>query len=488
MTAEHIPIVLASVFLSFVFLSTFRVAAPGLTRRGLSPIVPPMFFRYLRSGWGLLAAVCALLPFSVWAGEGASAPAVFGIRIEFILFGLTLLGVALFHHKTMQVALTGLAAITLYKLFFTGFHAGPGLAGLAGHLGHEWVTLMNLLGLLLGFEILSHHFSASKIPAWLPKILPAGAAGAFVLLVLVFVLSSFLDNIAAAMIGGTIAATVFKGRIHTGYLAAIVAASNAGGAGSVVGDTTTTMMWIDGVSPLDVLHAYIAAVTALLIFGVVAARQQHKFHPISHDGDIHVAIDYARVGIVATILAFAIVTNVIINTRFNHLADLFPWLGVAVWAGILVTASVRRPHWGGIKDAFRGSVFLLSLVTCASMMPVETLPKASWQTAFGLGAVSAVFDNIPLTKLALAQGGYDWGFLAYAVGFGGSMLWFGSSAGVAISNLFHQAKNTGAWLRGGWHVAIAYVIGFFVLLYTLGWEPHPTHKETKAQPAAAAHR
>jgi hypothetical protein len=53
---------------------------------------------------------------------------------------------------------------------------------------------------------------------------------------------------------------------------------------------------------------------------------------------------------------------------------------------------------------------------------------AYWQTALGLGFVSAVFDNIPLTALALKHGGYDWGFLAYAVGFAGSMIWFGSSA------------------------------------------------------------
>src|SRR4026209_1505678 len=63
------------------------------------------------------------------------------------------------------------------------------------------------------------------------------------------------------------------------------------------------------------------------------------------------------------------------------------------------------------------------------MMPVEKLPEASWRTALGLGFVSAVFDNIPLTALSLEQGGYDWGMLAYAVGYGGSMLWFGSSAG-----------------------------------------------------------
>ena len=76
-------------------------------------------------------------------------------------------------------------------------------------------------------------------------------------------------------------------------------------------------------------------------------------------------------------------------------------------------------------------------------MPVEKLPAASWQTALGLGFVSAVFDNIPLTALALKQGGYDWGFLAYAVGFGGSMIWFGSSAGVALANMYPAGDRSG---------------------------------------------
>ena len=121
------------------------------------------------------------------------------------------------------------------------------------------------------------------------------------------------------------------------------------------------------------------------------------------------------------------------------------------------------------------------LVTCASMMPVEKLPAASWPTALSLGFISAVFDNIPLTALALKQGGYDWGMLAYCVGFGGSMLWFGSSAGVAISNMFPEAKNAVAWLRGGWHVAVAYVAGFAVMLAVLGWRPDPPHKKVELE-------
>jgi Na+/H+ antiporter NhaD/arsenite permease-like protein len=424
------------------------------------------------------AAIVAILA----AGAGGAA---LGIPFEFVLFGATLAGVAVFHRHTLQVALTGLSAIVLYKLFFTGFKTGAGLGGLGAHLLHEWVVLTNLLGLLLGFALLSRHFEESHVPAVLPRFLPDDWKGAFVLLVMIFVLSSFLDNIAAALIGGTIAAGVFRRKVHIGYLAAIVAAANAGGAGSVIGDTTTTMMWIDGVHPLDVLEAFIAAGAALAVFGIPAALQQHRYSPIARDAARGAQVDWARIAIVAIILSAAIATNVLMNTRFPALADAFPWLGAAVWAAILATAPWRRPDWTVLPASIIGSLFLLALILCASFMPVEKLPAASWQTAFGLGFVSAVFDNIPLTALALKQGGYDWGYLAYAVGFGGSMVWFGSSAGVALSNMYPQAKSVGLWIKHGWHVALGYVIGFFVLLAVLGWHPNARHKERVGELAPA---
>ena len=173
----------------------------------------------------------------------------------------------------------------------------------------------------------------------------------------------------------------------------------------------------------------------------------------------------------AIILLSAVGANVFCNLRYPALLEHFPVIGLAVWAAIFVTTPWRRPNWSLLPEATRGSIFLLSLVMCAAMMPVQHLPAASWQSAFGLGFVSAVFDNIPLTALALRQGGYDWGFLAYAVGFGGSMLWFGSSAGVALSNMYPEAKSVGAWIKGGWHVALGYVVGFFVLLAVVGWHP-----------------
>ncbi len=425
----------------------------------------------------------ALLALPAFAAGG---PDVAGIRVEFILFALTLLGVALFHNATLYVALTGVTVIALYKIIFTGFKAGAGLAGFIGHVGHEWVTLANLFCLLMGFALLSRHFEKSHVPVVLPKYLPDDWKGGFVMLLMVFVLSSFLDNIAAALIGGAMAHQLFRARVHVGYLAGIVAASNAGGSGSVVGDTTTTMMWIAGVPPLHVLDAYVAAGAAVCITGVIAAKQQQAFSPIIKNAHEHTRVDWARVGIVGLILVFAIVTNVVVNLKFNELADHFPFIGVAVWVAIIISVALRRPDWEVLPETAKGTIFLLSLVLCASMMPVEELPPASLVVALGLGFISAVFDNIPLTALAIKQGGYDWGFLAYAVGFGGSMIWFGSSAGVALSNMYPEAKSVGNWLRHGWHVALAYVVGFAIMAAVLGWHPDaPLRGASAADPSAA---
>lgn len=394
-----------------------------------------------------------------------------GLPIEFVLFGLTLIGVALFHRYTLQVALAGLAVITGFKLAYTGFSGISGLAGLIVHMNHEWVLLANLLCLLVGFALLSRHFEVSRVPEVMPRFLPDDWKGGFVLLVLVWLMSGFLDNIAAAMIGATVAGIVFAHKVHIGYLAAIVAASNAGGAGSVLGDTTTTMMWLAGVSPLAVLPAYLAAGVALVVFGIPAALQQQRHAPIMKSEPRHAAVDWVRVFIVGIILIAAVGTSVTVSLKFRHLAGTFPFIGSSIWFAILICAPFRRPDWKLVPEALKGSIFLVALVTCASMMPVDRLPPASWQSSFALGIISSVFDNIPLTALALKQGGYDWAVLAYTVGFGGSMIWFGSSAGVAVVNIYPEAKSVWEWLKYGWHIPIGYVIGFLAMILVYGWVP-----------------
>ncbi|MES1203054.1 MAG: SLC13 family permease [Pseudomonadota bacterium] len=391
--------------------------------------------------------------------------------LEFALFGFTLAGVAVFHHRTLTVAVAGLVAILFYKLAFAGFSDGAGVEGLGHHLAHHWVELSNLGLLLIGFALLSRHFEQSNLPDLAPEILPGGWKGGLALLALTFGLSALLDNIAGALIGATVAAHVYQRKVHIGYLAAIVAASNAGGAGSVVGDTTTTMIWIAGKSPLDVLHAYVGSFVAFAVFAIPASLAQQRFAPIVKHEPGGVAVDWARVAIVVVMLVCAVGANVAANLFAPKLAYAAPVIGLALWFALLSACLVRRPDWTVLPEALKGGAFLLALVLAASLMPVEALPPASAALTLGLGFVSAIFDNIPLTALALKQGGYDWGVLAYAVGFGGSMIWFGSSAGVAVSNIFPEAKSALAWLRAAWWIPLAYLAGFAALIGLMGWRP-----------------
>ena len=75
---------------------------------------------------GVLGGGLALAAYSGAAIAAGDPLSVLGIPIDFILFALTLLGVALFHGHTLSVALIGLAAIVSYKLSFTGFKTGDG--------------------------------------------------------------------------------------------------------------------------------------------------------------------------------------------------------------------------------------------------------------------------------------------------------------------------------------------------------------------------
>lgn len=394
--------------------------------------------------------------------------------INYLLFGLfaaTLLGIALFHKYAVQIAASGLVLV-LGVRYVTDFEV-------LSHFSHEVKELVNLAGLLLGFAILADYFERSHMPEKLAEKLPTGRFGPFLLLLLIAVLSALLDNIAAALIGGAAAITLFKRKVHIGYLAAMVAASNAGGAGSVIGDTTTTMIWIAGASPLWVVEAAIGAVVAISFFGFFASAQQNSLQPLIKPEEKAPPVDTLKLVIVGMIIVGTISTNVAFG---------FPAAGV--WAAIAIGQLISKANWKALPHAAHGMVFLVCLVATASMMPVEELPEPSEWTALALGFVSAFFDNIPLTKLAISQNHYDWGLLAYTVGYGGSMLWFGSSAGVALAGLFSEAKSIKNWLIHGWHVVVGYVLGFFAMLLFLGgsWETQdikagaapPSQSDTRA--------
>ena len=121
-----------------------------------------------------------------------------------------------------------------------------------------------------------------------------------------------------------------RGKVHIGYLAAIVAASNAGGSGSVIGDTTTTMMWIDGVSPFGVLEAYIAVLRGSWFSGFQrrynssvirrsSSTRHRTFTSIGHGWGSWGSFLSWRSG------------QRLVNVKFSAEIGFLPFIGVSVW-------------------------------------------------------------------------------------------------------------------------------------------------------------
>src|SRR5258706_5024933 len=88
-------------------------------------------------GMAISAALMWTLPACAAAVAAGEPPVSFGIPVDFLLFAATLLGVAVFHHHTLRVALSGLAALVAYQIMVTGVRTGPGIDGFVAPLSHQ---------------------------------------------------------------------------------------------------------------------------------------------------------------------------------------------------------------------------------------------------------------------------------------------------------------------------------------------------------------
>jgi len=367
------------------------------------------------------------------------------------VFILSLAALTVFHHHKLWIV--GLAFPLLSLIYISGQEQGVGawLAHFSRH--EEYHLLYNLALLLPGFALIAYYFEHSGVDARLSKYITSDAG----LLVAVCLLSAVLDNIAAAMIGGVLVRARYgKANAPFALLVGVICASNLGGAPSPIGDTTTVMLFIAG-KPVVALFASVVAVVAALA-AVIVITTRHGVAPLTprsgRPTPVKWSLFWPMLGIPGLLAG---------NIAFEQ-----PGLGL--WAGLLLGCLIGRTrlrlqelHPAGAT--MNGMIFLVLLVAAAGMIPTEAFRPlmarlSADSMAYALGVLSAFFDNIPLTKFALSLDGFDWGLLAYAVGFGGSATWFGSSAGVALGTHFPQLYQTRRWLVPFLQIQAAFLIGF----------------------------
>ena len=354
------------------------------------------------------------------------------------------------------------------------------------HAGEERFHLLWNLGLILpAFSVVAHFFEHSGSSYWLVRRLRSD----FWTLVVIGCLSFVLDNIATAMIGGTIMATRYgKHNVPFSLIVAIITASNIGGAPSPVGDTTTTMIFIymsnHGLNWVFLLKGLAAAIPALALTAWWGSS--HGQRPISEQQlekleEAEVREAEAEIGVQpkphekiswSHFLPLLGIPGLLVGNIVFHQ----PAIGLLVGLGIgmllgMINIPVRK-----VAESMENTAFLLTLIAAAEMLPLSEIRpilnqvSKEWVSVI-VGLLSTWFDNIPLTSLCLNIGDFDWAFLAYCVGVGGSAMWFGSSAGVAIKQEIPNAHDTKQWIKPFFVVTGIYLIGAACYQAVWNWIP-----------------
>lgn len=379
---------------------------------------------------------------------------------EFSIFIIMLVMLMLFHHHKVPVVIGGFLILSGFYVFEHGFF------GIVHHFSehHEYHLLYNLAILLPGFGLVAHYFEHSGFDRRLSKFIDSD----YKLLWVVFFLSCFLDNIAAAMIGavllitryGNLSAPTDKEKLGTipfFMVVAVIGASNMGGAYSFAGDTTTVMMFIAGVSILTLAKAAIACYPAQFVLNRFGAWGNYRANPSLRGQST--PVEWNKFWPLLAVPGLAIG-----NIAFDQ-----PGLGL--WAGLVLGMIIGRVSLSQIAliETLPNTGFLVLLVATAGLLPLEEMKPilnllTKDEVAILLGVLSPWFDNIPLTKMALDIGGFDWGLVAYCVGFAGTAMWFGSSAGVAVGLKIPETYDTKKWIIPFFIIMGVYAIGILAYM------------------------
>lgn len=193
------------------------------------------------------------------------------------------------------------------------------------------------------------------------------------------------------------------------------------------------MMWIDGLAPLQVFMAYAGTLAALLIFGVVAARQQHACQPVMRDVPAGVGVDWQSMGVVAVILVSVVSANAFLNLSNPATLDHRPVNGLAVSAATARDGTLAQAVLGAVRRGHAGK----RSTAVAGVMSIDDAVKALARRSLAQCAGSGLAQRgVRQHSLDSAGSAPRWLWLRisdHEIAFGGSMIWFCSSAGEHVS-------------------------------------------------------
>jgi Na+/H+ antiporter NhaD/arsenite permease-like protein len=289
--------------------------------------------------------------------------------------------------------------------------------------------------------------------------------------ILAFILSAIIDNLTATIVLITILQKVIQDRnTRLWFAGLIIVAANAGGAWSPIGDVTTTMLWIGKKvsTPELIKYLFIPSVVCMVIPTLIASR--YKVFQGSIESKDTGEVKKSPYGSRMLYLGLG---SILFVPFFKQITHLPPYVGmmlslavVAAFAELYSSAkfslsnidekaddhAINSPvHAALTKIELPSILFFLGILMAVGALEslgllfnfagelTQAIPNMDIVVSL-FGAISAVIDNVPLVAASMgmfSQGPDDpiWHAIAFAAGTGGSMLVFGSAAGVVAMGM-----------------------------------------------------
>lgn len=300
---------------------------------------------------------------------------------------------------------------------------------------------------------------------------------------LAFFISPVADNLTTALILSTVLITIEKEKINFLVPGAIniVVAANAGGAWSPFGDITTLMAWTaEKGAFLDFFTLFLPSIVGWLATGYLLSR----FVP---DDQPHFDITSAHKetvlegGKVVMVLGVLTIVLAVLSHQFFHLPAMW---GMVFGLSLLKLYSfkLKQSHKAEINIfhsiakiehdtllfffgilAAVGGLHYLGFLDLAAKLYESAGPTA---VNIGVGFLSAIVDNVPVMSAVLKsnpQMGLDqWLLVTLTAGIGGSLISFGSAAGVGVMGKLKGVYTFGAHLKYAWIILVGYILSLGV--------------------------
>ncbi len=282
---------------------------------------------------------------------------------------------------------------------------------------------------------------------------------------LTFFMSSVLDNLTTTIVMiSLVRKLVDEHKTRLFFAGMIVCAANAGGAWTVIGDVTTTMLWIkDKISVVEVMirlfiPSMICFLFPLMLISMFMKGEVQRPRESAEDKLVNVPPG-------AKVLIFTVgILGLLLVPVFKLITHLPPFMGILLSLSVLwIVAEFVRRDFDQVTKTSTHILDILKRVDSSTilfflgiLLAVGSLSQAGILTqvaglldtyvgnqdliAILIGLLSSVVDNVPLVAAGIEM--YDfprdhefWMFLAYTAGTGGSCLIIGSAAGVAAMGL-----------------------------------------------------